>query len=269
MTVIRRVAGHGHPNPAAAGIAGSQAPPRLIMKKDKKQEQKEKPFVNSPFKALKGVQAKSVEPAARVVPPPQPKPAVEAQDDMELFLREVADVQRLHAGTPAAGKVVKPVAPIARKIDAEEQRIFMQALEKLELDVVFRDELPDDVEPLRPLPVNRLRQLRRGTIRIDYQLDLHGLTRDEAVENLARFIGGAYNRGQKGVLVITGKGNNSSGEPVLQTAVSGWLRDKGRGMVAEFAPAPRQMGGSGAFVVFLKDKDKAVDKGTREPLPGS
>jgi DNA-nicking Smr family endonuclease len=25
-------------------------------------------------------------------------------------------------------------------------------------------------------------------------------------------------------------------------------------MVAEFAPAPREMGGSGAFVVFLKEK---------------
>ena len=28
-------------------------------------------------------------------------------------------------------------------------------------------------------------------------------------------------------------------------------------MVAEFAPAPRRMGGSGAFVVFLKDRSKA------------
>ena len=269
MTVIRRVASLGHPNPTAAGFAGSHAPPWLIMKKDKKQEQKEKPFVNSPFQALKGVQATSAEPVAKVVQPPPSKPVVEAQDDMELFLREVADVQRLHAGTPVAGKVVKPVAPIARKIDEEERRIFMQALEKLEMDVVFQDELPGDVEPLRPLPANRLRQLRRGAIRIDYQLDLHGLTRDEAVENLARFIGGAYNRGQKGVLVITGKGNNSPDEPVLQTAVSGWLRDKGRGMVAEFAPAPRQMGGRGAFVVFLKDKGKAVDKSTREPIPGS
>ncbi|HSC70120.1 MAG TPA: Smr/MutS family protein, partial [Candidatus Methylomirabilis sp.] len=55
-------------------------------------------------------------------------------------------------------------------------------------------------------------------------------------------------------LVITGKGLNSPAEPVLQGAVAGWLRDKGKGMVAEFAPAPRQMGGSGAYVVFLKEK---------------
>jgi DNA-nicking Smr family endonuclease len=33
-------------------------------------------------------------------------------------------------------------------------------------------------------------------------------------------------------------------------------------MVAEFAPAPQQMGGSGALVVFLKDKSKTAS--TRE-----
>ncbi|HWR73104.1 MAG TPA: DNA mismatch repair protein MutS, partial [Nitrospirota bacterium] len=31
-----------------------------------------------------------------------------------------------------------------------------------------------------------------------------------------------------------------------------WLREQGKGMVAEFAPAPRDKGGSGAFVVFLR-----------------
>jgi DNA-nicking Smr family endonuclease len=96
-------------------------------------------------------------------------------------------------------------------------------------------------------------------IRIGLELDLHGLTRAEALTSLERFVIGAYNRRQNAVLVITGKGNNSSDEPVLQMAVQGWLREKGKSMVAEFAPAPRQMGGSGAFVVFLKDKGKKED----------
>ena len=56
------------------------------------------------------------------------------------------------------------------------------------------------------------------------------------------------------MLVITGKGINSAEGPVLQGAVADWLREKGRGLVAEFAPAPRDKGGSGAFVVFLKNK---------------
>jgi DNA-nicking Smr family endonuclease len=54
------------------------------------------------------------------------------------------------------------------------------------------------------------------------------------------------------VLVITGKGINSPEGPVLQRVVAEWLRKEGKGTVAEFAPAPREMGGSGAFVVFLR-----------------
>lgn len=192
-----------------------------------------------------------------VAAPLQPKPPAAEVDDAELFLREFADVRRLHTPSSTPGKAPKPAAPIARKIDEEERRIFLQALEKLEMDVVFEDELPEDVRPLRPQTSSRMRQLRRGTIRIDYQLDLHGLTRDEALEALTAFVTGAYNRGQQAVLVITGRGNNSPGEPVLQGAVASWLRTAaGQRMVVEFAVAPPQMGGAGAFVVFLRDKEK-------------
>ena len=87
---------------------------------------------------------------------------------------------------------------------------------------------------------------------MERQLDLHGLTREEALVALARFLKSASVHGEKAVLVITGKGNNSPGEPVLQQAVVAWLRDTGRKLVVEFAPAPREMGGSGAFVIFLR-----------------
>ncbi|HEY6007674.1 MAG TPA: Smr/MutS family protein, partial [Geobacteraceae bacterium] len=204
--------------------------------------------------ALKGVKLAPGTTPAKPQPPPPPKPAPTAEEDA-LFLRAMMDVRRLNAkAAPEAGGKQPAPPPQPRRIDEEERRQFLDALDKLHLDVTFSDELPDDVEPLRPLPVNRMRQLRRGAIRIDYELDLHGLTRDEALENLVAFITGAYNRGQKGVLVITGKGNHSPEEPVLQAAVAGWLRGPGKGMVAEFAPAPRQMGGGGAFVVFLREK---------------
>lgn len=223
------------------------------MKKKKEPPQKPKEFRSSPFGALKGVRA---EPAAeapkKTAPPPEPE---EQGDDVELFLRAVGGVRRMHATPAAAGKGEKPVPRKKPDIKEEDRRLFLDALGKLQLDVTFRDELPDEAEPVRPLPVNRLRELKRGAIRIDFQLDLHGLTRDEALQSLASFVTGAFNRGQKAVLVITGKGNRSPGEPVLQGAVTGWLREKGKGMVAEFAPAPRDMGGNGAFVVFLKGKE--------------
>ncbi len=236
------------------------------MKKSKKPSPKPKEFATRPFSALKGVRAEAgaAEPNA---PAPAPKPEVPAADT-DLFLRSMADVQRLHP-EKQAGSGKKLAKPLAVRIEEEERQVFSQALDRMNLDVRFEDELPGDVEPLRPLPVNRMRQLKRGAIRIDLELDLHGLTREEALDSLARFITGAYNRGQRAVLVITGKGLNSAVEPVLQGAVAGWLRDKGKGMVAEFAPAPRQMGGSGAYVVFLKGKTEAQTAGLKDSDPNS
>lgn len=224
------------------------------MKKKEQPKPKQKEFAASPFQVLKGTALELREPVAAPAAAPKPaKKAVQEADDESMFLNAVADVRRLG---PAATLPARVKAQTAAKVqrDDEELRIFRQAVDALKMDVRFSDELPEEESPQHPVPVNRLRQLRRGGIRIDLQLDLHGLTRDEAIENLERFVKGAFNRGQKGVLVITGKGNNSPGEPVLKAAVAAWLRDAGKAMITEFNPAPKEMGGSGAFVIFLKEK---------------
>jgi len=228
------------------------------MKKQKKADNIPGKFAAKPFTSLKGFQSENAKPPGKTAIPKPPPPApVEVEDEI-LFLRAMTEVKRLNTAPPAGKGASKPPPP-GRAVAEEESRVFLQAVETMHLDVTFRDELPEDVAPLRPAGTNRLRQLRRGALRIDLELDLHGLTREEALASLERFVAGAFNRGHKAVLVITGKGNNSPEEPVLQGAVAGWLRDRGKGMVAEFSPAPRQMGGSGAFVVFLKEK--ANDEG--------
>ena len=229
------------------------------MKRQKKADNIPGKFVAKPFSSLKGFQSETVKPPDKTAIPKPPPPTPPETDDEVLFLRAMAEVKRLNCA-PAAGKNAPKPAPPARAAAEEERRVFLQAVERMHLDVTFRDELPEGVTPLRPAGSNRLRQLRRGALRIDLELDLHGLTREEALASLERFVTGAHNRGQKAVLVITGKGNNSPEEPVLRGAVAGWLRDRGKGMVAEFSPAPRQMGGSGAFVVFLKEKETVKEK---------
>jgi len=154
------------------------------------------------------------------------------------------------------------VAPTPQDTAAAE--LFLQEIGRLKLEVKFTESLPDEDE-LKPLSGNRLRQMKRGIISVDYQLDLHGLTRDEALAELPRFLRTARMKGQTAVLVITGKGNHSTSEPVLQQAVAGWLRDAGRELVLEFAPAPREMGGSGAFVVFLRPAIQPAPKPALQP----
>ena len=232
----------------------------MAKKKSRHNEPKAAEFHTTPFSALKGVAvavtSQPVEPA-RPIPRPEP-----VEDDSELFLRAMDDVKRLGprdapARSATQTKQVKPAPGRAAaekrqpELDRGEREAFSKAIGQLKLDVTFSDQTPED-EELKPLGANRLRQLKRGVISVERQLDLHGLTREEALEALPRFLGSAAAYGEKAVLVITGKGNNSPVEPVLQQAVLGWLRDAGRKLVVEFAPAPREMGGGGAFVVFLR-----------------
>lgn len=225
------------------------------MKKRGKKEQKKKEtvkeFATAPFKGLKAFSAETASPSAKEATTTPPVAGIaEENDESGLFMRYVEGVTRLHKPVQKSNSSsTKKEEP--RSINEEDSQLFLSSLSGM--DVTFRDEFPD-MKPLRPIATNRMRQVKNGSIRIDLELDLHGLTRDEALTSIAQFMSSAYNRAQKAVLIITGKGNNSPAEPVLHGAVASWLREAGKRMVAEFAPAPRNMGGSGAFVVFLKEK---------------
>ena len=245
------------------------------MAKKKRPDTPPKPpqFRTSPFSSLKGVVTATAPPSEE--PPAKVTVQVPHEDDgAALFLQAMDDVKKLdgsrqNAGigvvspqqrhTVSSGTTNKPPAPL----DTDAAELFLQEIGRLKLEVKFTENLPDE-DDLKPLSGNRLKQLKRGVISVDYQLDLHGLTRDEALAELPRFLRTARIKEQTAVLVITGKGHNSTGEPILQQAVAAWLREAGRELVVEFAPAPREMGGSGAFVVFLRPALPPAPKPSRQ-----
>lgn len=223
-------------------------------------------FSTTPFAALKKVAlAAPPAPKPKEVPPPQSAAVVEEHD---LFLDAMSGVRPIKAPKRRQQAAPEPAprtaAPKSAPSPQEEQAddIFLQEIKRLKMEVTFSEKLPDDGQ-MTPLSGNRLRMLKRGTLTVNRQLDLHGLTRDEALLELPRFLASARLKGEKAVLVITGKGLNSADGPVLLQAVTSWLRDAGRQLVSEFAPAPGEMGGGGALVVFLK----APPKGEK-PVPG-
>ncbi|MFP4267607.1 MAG: Smr/MutS family protein [Spirochaetaceae bacterium] len=81
-------------------------------------------------------------------------------------------------------------------------------------------------------------------------LDLHGKKTDEAKKLLHSFLVSARNRELKKVLIIHGKGNHSTGEPVLKNIVVEYLRKCT--FTGETGTPGRQLGGSGATWVILK-----------------
>lgn len=214
-----------------------------------------KKFAVRPFSAIKGlvVDSAPVTPKPALVPAPREQPRNQEEDDL-LFLAEMDGVARIHTINTVRRNLAVAVVPgqPSQTPEPDESRIFIDALREMKLDVNFAEAITRDEEPVPPRKVSRMRQLRRGTIRLNLEIDLHGLTREEAVEALASFIAAAARRGQQAVLVITGKGVHSAAEPVIQGAIADWLAREGKKWVAEFMPAPQHMGGNGAFVVFLK-----------------
>lgn len=227
-----------------------------MAKKNRQNPPRPKEFKATPFSMLKVV-ALPESPKEQVVKPVVQKTEDSPEDDLDIFMSAVADVKPLGRQTSkvqdksAGHSVVPERVKAVSVVDEQSRQLFVQEISRLKLDIRFEDSVSENDE-LQPLPNNRLRQVKRGIVSVDYQLDLHGLTREEALLALPRFLMTARQKGQKAVLVITGKGNHSVEEPVLNQAVASWLRDAGRDLIAEYAPAPREMGGSGAYVVFLR-----------------
>jgi DNA-nicking Smr family endonuclease len=226
------------------------------MKKSKPPDKPQPDFKNKPFKALKGLVPSTAVPIKKSTAPLVHKKIHGSDDDdISLFLRAAEGAKRFDNAPDAyhdAAARQGPEKTAVRK--PEDNRIFLEAMQKI--GTAFRDMLPEREleEAERQSPTSRMRQMKRGTIRVGWELDLHGFLKDEALMRLERFVTAASNGGQQAVLVITGKGINSPEGPVLKGAVAEWLRKKGKALVAEFSPAPGALGGSGAFVVFLKKR---------------
>ena len=96
-------------------------------------------------------------------------------------------------------------------------------------------------------------KLRRGHWSVQAELDLHGLTVDEAHDALSDFIVAARARTHRCVRVIHGKGLTSPNrEPVLKGRVRLWLAHWGD--VLAYCETPANAGGGGAVLVLLRGR---------------
>ncbi len=172
-------------------------------------------------------------------------PAVEAHDDS--FREAMRDV----APMPASNRVEPfriPPPPIPAKRREDEQAV-LEELARLTLDDEI--EIEDDASFLRPgLPRDILRKLRRTHWVIQDDLDLHGMSGDEAALATAAFLTECKRRGLRCVRIVHGKGLRSVGrEPVLKRRIRRLLTR--RDEVLAFVEPRAVQGGGGAVVVLL------------------
>lgn len=98
-------------------------------------------------------------------------------------------------------------------------------------------------------------RLRKGRIRPEARLDLHGMTRDAAHAALRAFIARAQADALRCVAVVTGKGTFREGGGVLQREAPLWLnRPDLRESVLGLCHAPPNDGGTGVLYILLRRK---------------
>lgn len=176
------------------------------------------------------------------------KDSDEDEDEMALFRAAMRDVAPL----PATDKVVhrgSQVASFPRKRNYQEHVVTEDVLSD---HIAIEMEAGDAWSYRRPgMSLQALRRLRRGYWKIQDNLDLHGLTRDEARQELSAFVDGCIQKKFRCVRVIHGKGLGSKNrEPILKTRVGNWLMQ--RADVLAFCQAKPEAGGGGAILILLK-----------------
>ena len=142
--------------------------------------------------------------------------------------------------------------PIPQQATRDEKKVMQELL------VSPNEYEHDDMQPgdslsyVRPgIQKQMFKKLKRGQYSIEAELDLHGLTREEAHQQLNEFILDIRDNGLRCVRIIHGKGYGSSNRgPVIKPLVNQWLRK--RDEILAFCSARPVDGGTGAVYVLVK-----------------
>ena len=168
-------------------------------------------------------------------------------DDSGLFRREMADAKPL----PADARVPLPRRAIARaRFARQDERDVLR--ESLDADADTSNLQSGDSLYFCRQHVGRrtMRKLARGNYSVQNEIDLHGMTADEARIRLQDFIQDSSLRGFTCVRVVHGKGLGSGDRgPVLKRNVDHWLRRWPE--VLAFVSTRQVDGGTGAVYVLL------------------
>jgi DNA-nicking Smr family endonuclease len=175
----------------------------------------------------------------------------EKLDVDKLFRAEIDGAAALKGPAPTPPQIRKTTSVLLGKPNPKPRRNT-------------HDLVPSLPEQMRQSPVQMdskaFGKLKRGKMRPEGRIDLHGMTLDRAHPALTKFILGSHAKGRRLVLVITGKGKmRDEGGPipvrhgVLRHQVPQWLSMPPlSSAVLQVSQAHISHGGGGAYYVYLR-----------------
>ena len=180
---------------------------------------------------------------------------IQKQADHDLFARTIGPVEPIKKVSRVIHEPLEPIPPLPLQRQKDEAQVLADSISD-EFDVESLLETDDGLFYAgQGIGIDVVRKLRRGAWVIEAQIDLHGLRRDQARNELNFFLRQAMALGQRCVRVIHGKGNGSPGrESILKAKSKSWLAQKKE--VLAFTQARASEGGQGALIVLLAPKSR-------------
>ena len=161
--------------------------------------------------------------------------------------------------------VTKSVSPLRKRVpEAPEPPLVSAPKTKTAVSAPASNKplvLPQQMPAGRIIEPKLKRKVSRGRIEIDATIDLHGMRQEEARNALHRFINARVARGDRTLLVITGKGIKKLDDHgarltergVLRHMLPRWLTEASLApLIAGWDVSAQQHGGEGAFYVRLR-----------------
>ncbi len=167
-------------------------------------------------------------------------------DDEELFSKAMGVVRPI-----ASSDKIKVEKPRPKQLQREIHR--KPLIEKSPAATHSAPESTEEPWTLINSGVSRekLRQLAAGKPPLGLEIDLHGMTRNEALSELERLFEKAISGKIRVISVIHGRGLHSQGKPILKEATYQWL---GSGPFASqiLAVIPKPYTGGGSCLILLR-----------------
>lgn len=171
-------------------------------------------------------------------------------DDKNLFRSLFGDIERISDDRTPEWRE-KPRRKAARQ-PVDQQYNDAGISPWPELDAEAHPDIDNDTYRGNGIQDKRLKKLRQGKLQPQASIDLHGMTRVVALQELQEFIGECHSRGITCIHIVHGKGHQSEGgNAVLKPSVAVWLKQMPT--VLAYCPAQAGDGGEGALYVLLKN----------------
>lgn len=180
------------------------------------------------------------------------------KNEINLFMQSIGDV------TPIKSDKYNSIPPKPKPYPKQQEEIIPNKLTLAPSEQVHTLQAEDQLSyTTEGLQKNVLKKMRKGYYGLDAELDLHGLTSQQAKHELIKFLHFCEQDGCRCVRIIHGKGYRSENNlPVLKNDINLWLRQHNE--VQAFCSTAQKHGGTGAVFVLLRLSSKYTDQNSTE-----